>query len=106
MRLHFRGKLKAEAQRKADEEEAQRKAKEEEGRKTAEELQKAVETAYQLINCREMPIRQVEKLREQQRRLNGNQRSLPRKPRKSGRLRRLRKRPNWRDPISRPNSVR
>ena len=38
----------AEAQRKADEEEAQRKAKEEESRKTAEELQKAVETAYQL----------------------------------------------------------
>ena len=38
----------AEAQRKADEEEAQRIAKEEEGRKTAEELQKAVESAYQL----------------------------------------------------------
>ena len=38
----------AEAQRKADEEEAQRIAKEEEGRKTAEELQKAVESAYEL----------------------------------------------------------
>eukprot|EP00434_Breviolum_minutum_P046339 symbB.v1.2.041839.t1/scaffold8717.1/size5250/1 len=38
----------AEAQRKADEEEARRIAKEEEGRKIAEELQKAVETAYQL----------------------------------------------------------
>ena len=38
----------AEAQRKADEEEARRIAKEEEGRKTAEELQKAVESAYQL----------------------------------------------------------
>ena len=38
----------AEAQRKADEEEAQRIAKEEEGRKTAEELQKAVDTAYEL----------------------------------------------------------
>ena len=38
----------AEAQRKADEEEAQRIAREEEGRKTAEELQKAVESAYQL----------------------------------------------------------
>ena len=37
-----------EAQRKADEEEAQRIAKEEEGRKTAEELQKAVDTAYEL----------------------------------------------------------
>ena len=38
----------AEAQRKADEEEARRIAEEEEGRKIAEELQKAVETAYQL----------------------------------------------------------
>ena len=38
----------AEAQRKADEEEAQRIAKEEEGRKTAGELQKAVESAYEL----------------------------------------------------------
>ena len=38
----------AEAQRKADEEEARRIAKEEEGKKTAEELQKAVESAYQL----------------------------------------------------------
>ena len=38
----------AEAQRVADEEEAQRIAREEEVKKTAEELQKAVETAYQL----------------------------------------------------------
>ena len=38
----------AEAQRKADEEEAHRIAKEEEGKKIAEELQKAVDTAYQL----------------------------------------------------------
>ena len=38
----------AEAQRKADEEEAHRIAKEEESKKIAEELQKAVDTAYQL----------------------------------------------------------
>ena len=49
MKLQSRGKPEeAEAQRKADEEEARRIAKEEEGRKVAEELQKAVESAYQL----------------------------------------------------------
>ena len=58
----------AEAQRKADEEEAQRKAKEEEGRKTAEELQKAVDTAYELQKEANKAERKAQKAAEKAKR--------------------------------------
>ena len=69
----------AEAQRKADEEEAQRIAKEEEAGRQPKNCRKQW---ILLMSCRRKPIRQSGRLRRQQRRLKGNQRSPAQKAKK------------------------